>query len=140
MSYSNDSDLAAVQKNIMEQRVENWQLQHDEAKQLIDRDIENKWFKNLANGANFNPNLMLNSSAQLLRLSVYKTLELAYLFLAEDFSSDNPHMIKVKEFSRRYESELISVLNAGIDYDWDESGIIDDDERSIDTEPPRLIR
>lgn len=140
MSYSNDSDLTYVQKNIMEQRVENWQSQHDEAKLLIDRDIENKWFKNIANGEVFDPSLMLNANTQLLRLSVYKTLELAYLFLAEDFSSDNPHMLKVKEFAKRYESELMSVLNSGIDYDWDGDGAINDDERSIDIEPPRLIR
>jgi hypothetical protein len=37
----------------------------------------------------------------------------------------------MEHFKSRFDDELQSILALGLDYDWDESGTIDEDERII---------
>jgi len=40
---------------------------------------------------------------------------------------------RAEEFSKKFDEEIERVLAVGIDYDWDQSGQVDDDENRIPT-------
>ncbi len=134
MAYSTDNDLLKVQKDILELGVDDWTDQHNEAALIIDRAIYTEWFMPVAKSKGyileFNPDLLLLPE-QLLRLSVYKTLELAYLFLMQDFIDENPKESKWNMFRQLYDNEFKNVLSFGLSYDWDGKGTISQDTSLI---------
>lgn len=117
---------------------------HDEAKDDIDKMIEVKWFRPrvrerfgkdiefLTGNLDFNPALMLNASTQLKKASVYRVLG-NYVFpkLSKSTRSGDAWEKRGEEFGKRFEEEIERVLSTGIDYDWDSSGQVDDDENKI---------
>lgn len=126
MAYSTDDDLIKVQKDILSiAGTDNaWDDQHDEAELQINRDIEMNWFVAAANvngsDAKFDAAL-IEPTEQLLRLSVYKTLELIYLFVSQS-KKDDPFIAKMELFKAKYDKELIDVITKGVEYDWSGDG------------------
>jgi len=119
MPYSSDSDLIKVQQDIMDLSVPDWADQHIEAERVINRDVETKWYRPVSSDigvtAIFNPALII--ATDLTMLSVFKALELAYLFMVHNTTDE--HFIKKMELFRlRYETELESIISNGLVYDW----------------------
>lgn len=140
MTYSTDEDLVRVQKDILNLGVTDWIDQHIEAASIIDRTIRDEWF-NVASVVRghtdpFDPDLLLPE--ELTRLSVYKTLELAYLYVMQDFIDENQKESKHELFKSAYKEELSIVLAGGISYDWNNDGSFDSDEVSVSS--PRVIK
>jgi len=140
MAYSLDADLIKVRSNVLSLGVDSWIDQQTEAELIINRTLENKWYKVVAGDFGydyretpFNAALLLNADTQLVRLSCYKTLELAYLFLQKDTVEPDGFERQRSLFSALYMEELEHVLGLGIDYDWDGSGTIEYDEKKIRT-------
>jgi hypothetical protein len=132
-NYSNDQDLIKIRSNIMNY-ASDWEDQHVEAKSIIDRELESKWYKQHANEEGidwkttpFDSDLV--DAAYLRRLACYKTLELIYLFLLQDSPEVDAFERQREIFQELYEQELQKVLVFGLGYDWDESGAIEADER-----------
>lgn len=128
MPYSKDSDLVKVQKDILTLSENGtWLDQAKEAEVLINRDLNASWFKAAANvqnsNADFDPDL-IEPIEQLTRLSVFKTLELAYLLIIQDALED-PFREKMKLFAAKYKEELNFLISEGITYDWDDDGTED---------------
>lgn len=119
---------------------------HIEAMEDIDRIIEVKWFKPrvrerygrdiefLSGNLDFDPDLMLNAGTQLRKASVYRVLG-AYVCpkLSKATRSADSWEKRAEEFNKRFDEEIERVLSAGIDYDWDRSGEVEDDENRIPT-------
>ncbi len=131
MAYSVDADLEKIKSNILQLGVASWSDQQTEAEAIIDRTLENRWYKIVADDYNinyretlFDKTLLLNADAQLTRLSCYKTFELAYLYLQKDTADSDGFERQRKVFAGLYEEELENVLSLGLDYDWDGSGDI----------------
>ena len=125
MPYSKDSDLVKVQKDILTLSENGtWLDQAKEAEVLINRDLNASWFKAAANIQNsnddFDPDL-IDPVEQLTRLSVFKTLELAYLLIIQDALED-PFRQKMELFKVKYQEELNFLISEGITYDWDDDG------------------
>ena len=142
-NYSTDDDLLEVRQDILSLGVSDWSTQHAEAKLLIDRDIEINWYRDAAlqrgispDEAPFDADLILIPN-QLKRLSVYKVLELAYLYLEHQYESD-PLMSKTNRFKQLYNDEFKAVTTKGLSYDWDASGEIGADESN--QRSPRVLR
>lgn len=142
MPYSVDADLVKVQNNILELGFSDWSDQHIESESVINRAIRVDWFNGLAieNGytSSFDESLLLTPE-QLNRSSVYKTLELIYLFLISN-SDGEDYKEKYELFKNLYEIEIESAFKSGLDYDWDGSGSIESNEQYLTTSPRRLIR
>jgi hypothetical protein len=133
-AYSTDSDLVAIRPNILGLGVTAWTAKHDEAATLINRALESMWYKRAAEEHEVDwGDTPFDSSkvdkTQLVRLSCYKVLELAYLYLMKDSPEADGFAREREIFARMYNDELNAVLQTGISYDWDASGTVETDER-----------
>ena len=121
-------------------------LDHDEAKDDIAKIIEVKWFKPrvrerfgkdielLDGNLDFDPALMLNSSTQLRKASAYRVLgHYVCPKLSKATRNGDAWERRAEEFNKKFDEEIERVLSVGIDYDWDRSGQVDDDENRIPT-------
>jgi len=111
-----------------------WEEQHLEAFDIINRTLISRWYKVVAaeHGVDwwlteFDPDLV--DTDQLVRLSCYKVLELAYMFLMKDSPDSDGFERHVTLFSGLYSQELKEVLGIGINYDWDANDEIGTDEK-----------
>jgi len=123
-----------------------FELDHDEAKDDIDNIIEIKWFKPrvrerfgkdielLDGNLDFDSDLMLNAECQLRKASAFRVLG-HYICpkLSKATRNADSWEKRAEEFSEKFEEEIERVLKVGIDYDWDRSGQVDDDENRIPT-------
>lgn len=144
MAYSTDADLVKIRPNIMDLGVDAWSDQHDEAALIIDRVIIARWYKTAASeysldwrDTEFDSTLVEDNT--FLRLSCYKALELAYLYLMKESPKEDPFEREMKLFRDLYNQELELVLSTGIGYDWDASGAVADTEK-YQSFPRRLSR
>jgi len=117
---------------------------HDESKDDIDRIIEVKWFRprvrerygrniEFLNGdLDFDPSLMLNAETQLRKASVYRVLS-GYVCpkLSKSTRNADAWEKRAEEYGKKFDEEMERVLATGIDYDWDASGSVDEDENRI---------
>ena len=143
MSYSTDSDLVKIRPNILSLGVDAWADQHTEATAIINRTLI-VWYKeeSLKRGwsdVDFDATKLLSASTQLKRLACYKVFELAYMYLMQDSIEDSGFYHEMKLFQTLYETEFRTVLETGLDYDWDADGQIDDYEQEPIL-PRRLVR
>ena len=121
-------------------------LDHAEAKDDIDKIIEIKWFKPrvrerfgkdielLEGNLDFDADLMLNACTQLRKASSFRALG-QYICpkLSKATRNADSWEKRAEEFNKKFEEEIERVLKVGIDYDWDRSGQVDDDENRIPT-------
>lgn len=143
--YSTDTDLVQFMPDIRTHGINDFDNDHLEAKNDIDRIIEVKWFQprlrqrfgkdiELLDGdTDFDPELMLNALTQLKKASVYRALSEYILPKLSQFqNADGDAFLRRADFfAEKFTQEMDRVLAVGIDYDWDESGTIDDDEDRV---------
>jgi hypothetical protein len=143
MAYSTDNDLVKVQKDILNLGVADWAVQHIEAEEIINRAVRSQWFSGVATEYShttaFDADKLLLPE-QLTRASVYKVLELAYLFVMQDSAEHNPFEKKHKMFQAMYETEMGNVFSSGLTYDWDGSGSEDQSESNVNLSPRMIVR
>lgn len=146
LPYSDDDDLISRRPNITNLGIAEWQLSHYKARDIVNRDIESGWYRKACESNNvdfrltlFVPARMLNWSVQIKDLSVFKTLELVYEYLAKDVTED-VFLSLSNKYAKKYEDELKRVIKAGIDYDWDADTFIDTEEKSYQRLTRRLSR
>jgi len=129
--YCTNADLAEVRPKILSLGVADWATQIAEATSIINRALEVRWYRQACKEYaldyreyQFDADLLLNASTQLNRLGVYKTLQLAYIYLAKDSPDADAFERQANTFAKLYSTELADVLAQGLDYDWDESGAL----------------
>ena len=132
-NYSNDADLLRMRPDILNLGETDWENMHTEAKAIIDRQLESRWYKEHATeqgvdwtATPFNSDYV--DTTHLNRLSCYKTLELIYQYLMTQVEGDTFEKFML-HFREQYERELQTILSLGLGYDWDASGAIESDER-----------
>lgn len=126
-NYSTDADISAIRPDILDLGVASWEAQHTEAKALIDRVIEFRWYRNAAEEVDldwrvtpFDPDMLKSVEVQLKRLASFKVLELSYEFLMQASAEDTAFSKLRDLYAKKYKEELADVLGAGLDYDWSE--------------------
>lgn len=143
--YSSDADLVEVRPNILQLGVASWDTQAEEAFRLINRTLIAKWYKDVAlereiddwRTTTFDPEKV--DADQVKKLSVYKTLELSYMYLMKDSPNPDGFERQADFFRDRYNEELNIILALGVNYDWDEDDTIQDDEK-YEPRIRRLVR
>ena len=147
MAYCSNSDLQNIRSTIMSYGTVDWSDFIALADTAIDDDLEVKWYRKAANEAGYDwrstpydADLMLNSASQLLNLACAKTFFLIYRYLAQDTTAELDAYGQQRDYwDYYYGQELIRVVEKGIDYDWNSSGVIGDSEKSR-KRPARRIK
>lgn len=139
--YCSESDLITIRPKILNLGVTDWTDQIVEAGSIIDRAIDVRWYRRVAEDNDvdwrvykFDRDLLKNVDTQLKRLACYKTFELCFMYLMKH-RADDAFEKERKLFSELYKEELQEVLLSGLDYDWD-----DDDLDTEETLVPRIRR
>lgn len=139
--YCSESDLIKIRPKILELGVTDWTEQIAEASDIIDRAIEVKWYRRIAEENNvnwrttlFDRDMLKSASTQIKRVGCYKALELIFMYLMKH-RADDAFEKEREMFSKLYKEEMHEVLLAGLDYDWDDDDL-DSDEISV----PRVRR
>lgn len=143
-TYCTDADLLVYRSDILDMGVASWQDQRELAYAAINRLLIARWYNRNANDQGvdpyqtpFDPTLVKEN--ELKQLECFKTLELAYMILMKNDPEPDGFERNMNLFARQFGNEFDTLMNSGIDYDWDESGTIDDDEKQIRS-PRRLYR
>ena len=142
--YSTDDDLVKIRPNILELGVGTWEDTHLEAFSLINRTLISRWYKVIAGEHGIDWWLTEFSAdqidvTQILRLSCYKVLQLAYMHLMKDSPEPDGFERQMMLFSKLYNQELEDLLAIGISYDWDDDDEIDTEEK-YEPAPRRIYR
>lgn len=142
--YSHDNDILEIRANILSLGIDNWTFKHQEAFTIINRSLAKNWYQVVAEGFTidwnripFDPDRVLIDDVK--RLSCYKTLELAYLYLMNDAPEPDGFERQRKIFRDLYNEELAITTASGITYDWDQDLLHDPEEKNIRV-PRRLTR
>ncbi len=129
--YHGDEDLIEIRPDILSYGITDFDVQMQESEDIINRTLDARWYRNVADdfGLNwrittFDPELALNGAVQLKRLACYKSLQLIYLHLMKEAIEPDAFERQMDTFKKLYKEELNEVLNAGIDYDFDDDGSI----------------
>ena len=143
--YSTDATVKKYCEEILRE-VPALEEYHEEAAVEIDRDLELRWYRpeSVVRGVDyqatpFDREELHNVTTQLARLGTFKAIALA----AEAISTYHPDGDKfgriAERFAARYAAELDTVIEYGIEYDWDEDDTLDEDEQAA-TQVRRLRR
>lgn len=143
MTYCIDNDLLTYRSNILELGVADWSTQRTEAYSMINRMLVARWYNQVAPTQGIDPTLVVFDPAKveegsLKRLECFKTLEFAYMILMKDSPEADGFERNMSLFSKLFNTEFDVVIGLGLSYDWDDDGIIDDEERA--QRAPRRLR
>jgi hypothetical protein len=135
-NYSDDTTLVQVAPKIMDYKVTDWTWLHARAKEIIDRTIEQRWYRPEATNRGilyeddpFDATLL--DADQLVWLSCYKVLELAYQYLMKPGPDLDGFERQALYFAAKYDEELQALLSTGLTYDWDADDSFSEDERVV---------
>lgn len=143
-TYCTDADMEKIRPNILQLGVTDWSNERDEAYSLINRIITARWYNKAAEIMGVDPRATAFTPANVesgtfQRLETYKALELAYLKLMKGGAEEDGFERQMEMFRKRFNDELLLILDIGINYDWDNNELVDDDEKFIRS-PRRLMR
>lgn len=134
--YCADADLRAECPDLYTGGIDDFDTQIIEAGKMLDRELESSWYRKEAEDREldwradrFDRADLLNVATQLKRAAVYLSIHLGAKRLTT-WTPDGDKWGKMLEYYHdRYRAELEAALAFGIDYDWDDSAAIDDEER-----------
>ena len=135
-NYSTDADLIVIRPQILSYGVTDWTDHHDRAKVIIDRILEQRWYRPEATDRGllyedtpYDADLL--DADQVKYLSCYKTLELIFAALMKPGPEPDGFERQMLFFRDEFDKELQSILTLGVNYDWDDDGEYAEDERII---------
>ena len=141
MAFSTDADLTTIIPDILNLGIDTFADEHAKAEADIKREIRNRWWPRTGKKGEMNDALLTES--QWTRCNAYLVLwkyalpQLTNWVAAGGGGDRFREMISF--YRDLYGQELEAVLADGVEYDFDEDGIIQDDEKDL-TFTGRLVR
>jgi len=141
MAFSTDSDLTAIQPDILSLGINAFTNEHAKAEADIKREVRKKWWPRTGYKGEMNDSLLTDT--QWTRANAYLVLwkyALPQLTKWVAAGGGNDRFREMISFYRDlYSQEFEAVLADGVEYDFDEDGTIQDDEKDL-TFTGRLTR
>ena len=141
MAFSTDADLEKVQPDILSLGIQTFAEEHAKAEADIKREIRRKWWPRTGYKGEMKDSLLTNT--QWTRANAYLVLwkyALPQLTKWVAAGGGNDRFREMISFYRDlYSQEFEAVLSDGVEYDFDEDGTIQDDEKDL-TFAGRLTR
>lgn len=144
MAFSTDNDLTARRPSLLDLLPNGAEAVRELAEEDLVQDLDRRWFHDAARDRGIDPRahpLRIDglNAAQLKRLSVLKTLVYAHEQLMKHGSPEPDGFERQRDaYEQAYREAFEELLRAGIDYDWDASGVTDRTEKA--KAAPRRLR
>lgn len=127
MAYSTDSDLVSYQPDILNFGISAFTTDHDKAASDIDREIRGKWWRTIGSDADFD-STRLNPD-QWNTASVFLVLWKYALPKLTNWVDDDRFEEMIAFYKGLYQDEMAAIFADGVEYDFDNDGVIDESER-----------
>jgi len=145
MAYSTDSDLELKRNGIVDLLPDGTSGIRAMAESDMLHDLELLWYRSAAETMGYDwRETPMNAEnlveSELKRLSVLATLRAIYEHLMLESEDISAYERMRDKYDEQYQKMLQQLIDAGISYDWDEDGEIEDVEKDIPRMPVRLVR
>lgn len=138
---STDADLIKYQPDILTFGIDEFTDEHAKARNDILRRLRDEWWVRSRNVTNFDISRSLPSlemidarltESQFERCAVYRVLSeyaLPMLTKWNNEGSEDRFQVMMMHYRKKYDEEFNSILRDGVDYDFDNDGVVEDTEK-----------
>lgn len=127
MAFSTDYNLQEIIPDILEFGIDNFIDEHATAQAELEREIRNRWWYRTGKAGELDTSLLTES--QWTKANAYLVLWKYALPKLTNWV-DNDRFLQMIDFYRnRYGEEMEAVFADGVEYDDDEDGTVQDDEK-----------
>ena len=127
MAMSVDTDLQAIQPDILTFGIASFAGEHAKAQADIERRLRREWWPNKGLAGELNTTLLTES--QFTRTAAYLVLWKYALSQLTTWVADDRFKTMMDYYRDLYESEFQEVLEDGVEYDYNDDNVISVEER-----------
>jgi hypothetical protein len=128
MAFSVDSDLTAIQPDILTFGIASFSAEHAKAEADIEREIRNRWWNKTGRTGELNATLLTDS--QWTRTAAFLVLWKYALPKLTNWVDGDRFKQMIDFYKSRYGEELEAVFLDGVEYDADSSGAVSNIEKT----------
>ena len=149
MAMSTDNDLLKYQPEILNYGIDEFTAEHEKAREDILRKLRSEWWNKAKNYNSFPGNNRYAemdatklTESQFTRVAVYRVLSdyiLPQLTKWNTEGDEDKFQVMMTHYQRRFKTEFAEILMDGVEYDFDNDGTVQDDEREA-IHSVRLVR
>jgi len=129
MAFSTDSDLTAIVPDILSLGISSFADEHAKAEADILREIRRKWWPRTGRKGELDESLLTDS--QFTRANAYLVLWKYALPQLTNWVDGDRFREMIDFYRDLFSQEMEAVFNDGVEYDFDEDGTIQDDEKDL---------
>lgn len=129
MAFSTDSDLTAIVPDILSLGIASFTDEHAKAEADIKREIRRKWWPRTTFKGEMNDELLTDT--QWTRANVYLVLWKYALPQLTNWVDGDRFREMIDFYRDLFSQEMEAVFNDGVEYDFDEDGTIQNDEKDL---------
>lgn len=137
MAFSTDSDLTAIQPDILSLGITDFSAEHAKAEADIKREIRSRWWPRTGYKGEMDDTLLTDS--QWTRANAYLVLWKYALPQLTNWVDGDRFREMISFYRDLHSQEMESVFNDGVEYDFNEDGTIQNSEKDLTFEG-RLTR
>ena len=137
MAFSTDADLLQLLPDILSLGIDSFSQEHAKAQSDIEREIRNRWWEKRGLSGELIPNYLTDS--QWTRTSAYLVLWKYALPQLTNWVDGDRFQGMIAFYKARYSEEIEAVFQDGVEYDDDNNGTIEADEK-LPVNHGRLVR
>lgn len=137
MAFSTDANLEQIIPDILDLGIHTFATEHAKAEDDITREIRRRWWPRT--GFKGEMNAALLTDTQWTRCNAYLVLWKYALPQLTNWVNGDRFREMIPFYRDLYNQELESVLSDGVEYDYNEDGVIQDSEKDL-TFTGRLVR
>ena len=128
MAFSTDNDLLKIVPDILSLGINSFVLEHPKAQADIEREIRNRWWEKRGISGELNPEYLTDS--QWTQAAAYLVLWKYALPQLTNWVDGDRFQNMIGFYKSRYAEEIEAVFQDGVEYDDDNSGTIEGDEKT----------
>lgn len=137
MAYSTDSDLQMILPDILDFGISSFVEEHAKAEADINRELRINWWTRTGRTGDMDTDLL--TASQFSKASAYLVLWKYALTQLTNWVSGDRFMNQINYYKDRYNEEMERIFADGVEYDFNEDGVVSEDEKNI-TLGARLVR
>jgi len=129
MAFSTDSDLTAIQPDILSLGISSFSSEHAKAEADIKRELRNRWWSRTGRAGEMVDAQLTDS--QWTRANAYLVMWKYALPQLSNWVGDDRFLSMISFYRDLYGQELEAVLADGVEYDFNDDGTIQDSEKNL---------